>query len=87
MVCLHVVCTWVKSLRTAQVSGSGPAGHFTNASYPEWEGGATSVLQMRCTHGDIKEYKMKWAELGIGNQLYHCKVGMVLQVDCAVIES
>lgn len=43
------------------------------------------ILHMKCIHGDVKEYRTKWEELTIGNQLYHCKVGVVPHLDCAVL--
>lgn len=45
----------------------------------------SKVLRMCCIHGDMKKYKTKWAKLVVDNQLYHCKVRIVPQLDCTVL--
>lgn len=45
----------------------------------------SEVLRMSCIHGDVKNYRTKWEELRVGNQLYNCKVGVVPHLDCAML--
>lgn len=42
------------------------------------------VLKMQCIHGDIREYRMKMVTIGIGSQIFTCRVGVVSQLNCGI---
>lgn len=39
-----------------------------------------AILRMKCIHEDIHEYRTKWADIGIGPQIFRHRVGVVLHL-------
>lgn len=43
------------------------------------------VLRMQCIYGDIREYGTKLVTVGIGDQMFTCRVGVVPCLDCGIL--
>lgn len=41
--------------------------------------------EVKCIHGNVKEYRTKWADISIGPQTFRCRVDMVPWLDCGVL--
>lgn len=43
------------------------------------------VLKIQCMHEDIREYWMKLVTIGIGDQTFTCRAGILPRLDCGVL--
>lgn len=43
------------------------------------------VVPMQCIHRDVWKYRTKMVTIGIGTQIFTCRVGVIPQLDCGVL--